>query len=395
MNKEYIELCAKDDCTGCFACENACRKSAIIRVKNPEGFQYPEIQHDICVSCHACQRACPVLSPIEKFQKGKVYAAWNKNSEIRSKSSSGGMFSVFAEAILNDGGVVVGASMFEDGYVRHIAITDRNELNRLRGSKYVQSIIRHDIYVKIKECLSNGQKVLFSGTPCQVAAVTKSFKRYTDLLYTIDLVCHGVPSPDFFASFYSKLKKKIPNLVSYQFRDYKNWLVCTNVNVNVNVNGSIYNRYLYGEPTFYQDAFLKGYLHRENCYHCQYTSVNRVSDITLADFWGIGKTKPIDGDYKRGCSMVSINSDKGQDIMRAIEGNIYYEQRDIQETIDGGNEQLVKPSIRPVERDTFYQDAQIMSYKKLIKKYQLKLRNRMPFRQRIKSRLKRLLNLTK
>lgn len=391
MNKGHIELCSTLDCTGCFACENACRRSAITRVKNDEGFQYPEIQHDKCISCHACQQVCPVLNPIPKFERGTVYAAWHKDNDIKKKSSSGGMFSAFAEVILKEGGLVVGASLCEDGYVRHICATDNVQFKELRGSKYVQSLINNDMYYRIRSHLQNGHKVLFSGTPCQVSAIRKTFKRFPQQLYTIDLVCHGVPSPDFFADFLKRLKKKMPYLVSYQFRDYKNWLVCSNVNVNV--NGHIYTRYLYGEPTFYQDAFLKGYLHRENCYRCQYTSIERVSDITLADFWGIGKFKPINADYKGGCSMVSVNSTKGQELMDKVKDMVYCEPRDIQETITGGNEQIVRPSTRPVERNTFYVDAKTMSNKKLIKKYNLKLRVQSTLSQRIKYRIKSLIKV--
>lgn len=391
MNKEYVKLCTTDDCTGCFACENVCSKSAIVRTENDEGFQYPEIQYDKCISCHACQKVCPVLNPIEKFDKGTVYAAWNNDEKIRSKSSSGGMFSAFAEVVLNEGGMVVGASLFEDGFVRHIAITEYSELYKLRGSKYVQSSINTKVYSQMKKYFMDGKKVFFTGTPCQVAAIRKSFCRFEHLLYTADLVCHGVPSPRFFADFLKKLKHRIPNLVSYQFRDYKNWLVCTNVNVNV--NGVIYNRYLYGEPTFYQDAFLKGFLHRNNCYHCQYCSIKRVSDITLADFWGIGKNKPINENYKNGCSMVSINTDKGKELMNAVRNKIYCEPRDIQETIDGGNEQIIKPSNRPIGRDTFYLDAQIMNYRKLIKKYKLSLRRKTSFAFILRTKIKKLLGL--
>ena len=387
MKKGSIELCSNQDCTGCFVCEFACKKTAIHRKKNDEGFEYPVIDYDACVSCHACQKICPVLSPIDKYADGDVYASWNKDEEIRSKSSSGGMFSVFAEQILSEGGGVVGAQMDEDYYVRHTVIGEQTDLDKLRGSKYVQSIISHELYIEIQKRLHAGQKVLFCGTPCQVAAIRKAF-RSSNLLFTIDLVCHGVPSPDFFAGFMQRLKKRIPNMVSYQFRDYKNWLVCTNVNVNVNVNGVITNHYLYGEPTFYQDAFLRGFLHRENCYHCKYTTISRVGDITLADFWGIGKERSIDENYKGGCSMMSVNSTHGKELLNIVKDKIFYEERDIQETINGGNEQLVSPAIRPVERDTFYKDANQLNYKELIKKYQLKLREKETILQRIKKKIK-------
>lgn len=390
MRNDIIELCLVQECTGCFACEFACKKAAIRREKNDEGFEYPKINHDVCVSCHACQKICPVLSPIAKFIEGDVYASWSKNENIRSKSSSGGMFSVFAEQILSEGGAVVGAQMDEDYYVRHIVICEQADLDKLRGSKYVQSIISHELYIEIQKRLHAGQKILFCGTPCQVAAIRKAF-RNNQLLFTIDLVCHGVPSPDFFAGFMRRLKKRIPNMVSYQFRDYKNWLVCTNVNVNVNVNGQISTRYLYGEPTFYQDAFLKGYLHRENCYSCRYTTISRVGDITLADFWGIGKERPIDENYKGGCSMMSVNSANGRDLLDIVKDKIFYEERDIQETINGGNEQLVSPTTRTIERDTFYKDANLLNYKKLIKKYNLKLRKKTTILQRIMKKIKSVL----
>lgn len=391
MNKDLTSLCNENDCTGCFACENVCRNSAIIQVKNDDGFLYPKILHDKCISCNLCKRICPVLNPIKKFEKGQVYAAWSKDETIRNQSSSGGMFSVFANAIFKEKGIVVGASLCADGYVRHIAISEENQMSLLRGSKYVQSLVCSDIYNQMADYLAQGRKVLFSGTPCQVAAVQKIFKRYSSLLYTIDLVCHGVPSPDFFANFYSKLKKKVPNMVSYQFRDYNNWLVCTNVNVNV--NGKICNRYLYGSPTFYQDAFLKGYLHRENCYHCQYTTIERISDITLADFWGIGTKKPIDSNYKSGCSMVSINTIKGKSLMDAVKEKVFYEIRDIQETINGGNEHIIMPTKRPIERDSFYKDATSMSWHKLISKYNLNLRTKTSMVAKIKIRFKKLIGI--
>lgn len=397
MQKFPINLCAHDECTGCFACEGICKKQAIIRYIDDEGFSYPKIDKEKCISCHACENVCPVLNPIEKNALGDVYASWINDLDIRKKSSSGGLFSAFAIQVLKDGGAVIGAELQDDNYVRHILITSIEDLQKLRGSKYVQSNIDGNLYNQTVEYLKKDKTVLFCGTPCQVAGFKSLFKRYSDHIITIDLVCHGVPSPLFFAKLLFEIKKKMPNIVSYNFRDTENWLVCTNVNVNVNVNGTIVKRRLFGKYTFYQDAFMKGYLHRKNCYNCNYCTKERIGDITLADFWGIGTKSPFIGDYTNGCSLLSVNSDTGKKIFETIKHAISYQKRDIQESIDGGNEQLERPSVRPLERDYFYRDAFSLSYGKLISKYKLELKqdpNNLMFKIRCKIRkLKRNLGL--
>ena len=363
-----IALCGANECTGCFACEGVCPKSAISQIVDEEGFRHPIIDDKICVGCHSCEKVCPVLNPVPKYKKGIVYAAWSLDDSVRSNSSSGGLFSEFAKQVLLNNGAVIGASMDEDGYVSHIIIEDEAAIKALRGSKYVQSLLNGNLYKHIRQLLRDGREVLFTGCPCQVAAA-RSFFKDDEHLYTIDLVCHGVPSPEIFAGLYGKIKEAMPNLVSYNFRDYKNWGVC--VNVNINVNGHIINRQLTGDFVYYQDAFLKGLMHRPNCYKCNYATIERVGDITLADFWGVGTYKPIRPDYIGGCSMVSVNSDKGSSLFTQIKDNIYSEERDIQETIDGGNDQIAHPSKKPLGRDTFYQDNQTLSVKDMIKKYNL------------------------
>lgn len=387
-----IKLCEVDDCTGCFACLGVCKHHAIQIYKNNEGFFYPVVDVQKCIECHACERICPVLNPIDKNNEGIVYAAWAKNDYIREHSSSGGIFSVLALKILEEGGVVVGAKLFDNNYVNHIIIDNVEDLDSLRGSKYVQSFLAKELYLDIKSYLAKKKKVLFCGTPCQVAGI-RNYIKNNDFLFTIDLVCHGVPSPMLFAELLAKLKQEKKNFVSYQFRDYKNWLVCTNANINVLMNGKIRNEYLYGDFTFFQDAFLKGYMHRENCYRCQFASKRRMGDITLADFWGIGSKKPITQSVKTGCSLVSINTVKGEFLFEKIQKYIFHEERDIQETIDGGNEQLVQSSFRPLERDSFYKDSFSISYRELIDKYQLELKTPPRFLSVLKKNILKQINL--
>lgn len=364
-----IILCSKDACTGCFACQGICPKHAISQVKDDEGFRHPEINKEVCIACHLCERVCPVLNPIKKNLKGDVYAAWSLDENIRTKSSSGGIFSELAICVLRQGGVVVGASMDNNGYVHHTIISDINELNSHRGSKYVQSMIDGDVYRELRKILLDGRKVLFTGCPCQVAGARSIFKD-DENLYTVDIVCHGVPSPEAFAKVYYEIKCQYPNLVSYNFRKLDSWGVCSSVNINI--NNILTNLPLTGKLTFYQDAFLKGLMHRPNCYSCNYATIERVGDVTLADFWGVGSYKPISDNHKGGCSMLSVNSVKGKMLFNEIKERIYFDERDIQETIQGGNEQIVRASAIPEMRNTFYVDLYSHSIEQLISKYGLK-----------------------
>lgn len=391
MSIASIKLCPQDQCTGCLVCKASCNHDAIKEVMNEEGFIYPQIQNDACKVCHVCENVCPVLHPFVKNAQGNTYAAFALNDEIRKTSSSGGLFGAFALQVLSEGGKVVGASMDNTGYVNHIIIDSKEQLSLLQGSKYVQSYISERVYHEIRQYLRQNIKVLFCGTPCQVAGIKKYIKTNEENLYTIDIVCHGVPSPSLFAAVYKVIKLKMPNMLAYNFRDYKNWLVCSSVNVNVNVNGQVVNRPLYGKCTFYQDAFLKGFIHRENCYSCPYASKERVGDITLGDFWGIGRTKYFSQDIRNGCSLVIVNSERGQELFGKIQDKVFCEERDIQETIDGGNEQLVKSSCKPSARNTFYKDFHQHGMDYVIKKYHLNLKKKKSLAKKLMSTIKKMI----
>lgn len=347
-----IELCSSEKCTGCGACYNACPKHCITMVpEGVEGFLYPVINTEHCVECGLCRKSCPILTPSSPKCEPIVYAAWNLDDGIRQTSSSGGMFYSLAEAVIRTGGVVYGVVMSGDGTVQHQRAESVQELTPMKGSKYVQSDTRKS-YSKALVDLRQGRKVMFTGTPCQVAAF-RSFlnKRSYDNLLLVDIVCHGVPSNKLFKDYLEKLEKEKGCSVcksSFTFREFNAWGYAPSVKLTDGTRQRIPP-----QDDVYMRHFLASYISRDSCYNCMFSTTPRHSDITIADFWGIGSESHFEGEPKKGCSLVLINSETGKDAFDAIKSHLFYEKRTLSEA-KNVNHQLYRPSERPKQRNGAY-----------------------------------------
>jgi coenzyme F420-reducing hydrogenase beta subunit len=357
----------KTNCCGCGACENACLERSISLQADSEGFLYPNVDGQKCIGCGTCQKVCPVFNQsvkIDRFKQPIVFTGWNKDPTIRELSSSGGVFSVLAEQILMEKGVVFGAEFDDDFRVRHKAVNDVAEINLLRGSKYVQSTIG-DSLKKVSEYLNKGKLVLFSGTPCQIAGLNSYLRKDYSNLYTCDLVCHGVPSPKVFQKYLNYLERYVGNkLVEFNFRSkltgWKNYSICARF---ANGRELIYSR----KKDSFINGFLKNIFLRPSCYNCGYNTIPRHGDITIGDFWGIGLKKP-ELDDDKGASLILINTEKGRQIFEKCSHKLFYFECQIEEAISG-NPCLVKPVIQPSEREIFFKDLDHLSFDRVIKKY--------------------------
>ena len=354
-----IELCNEKDCTQCFSCIEACPKKCIQKKEVDGGFYIPFIDVKNCVECGNCMKSCHIItSKKEKLKPLKVYAAWNSNDLIRKRSSSGGVFSALAEIVLKLGGIVVGAAYNESLKVKHILVSNIEELDKLRGSKYIQSQVSN-VYPKVKYALEDGKYILFTGTPCQVAGLYSFLKKDYEKLYTCDLICHGVPSQKAFECYLSSIDTKIINNKEFKFRYTEGWgyqMAYNGHNIPIS-------------KSYYMKAFTKGYMFMEACYGCKYATPNRVSDITIADFWDIGKFVPFGHSTRKGISMVLVNNEKGNELFGKCV-DVIYEERTLDEAILC-NYNLSQPSNRPLERNTFYKDLVNMKYEELVHKYNL------------------------
>lgn len=361
-------ICAKDLCTGCGACYNICPVQCIEMKVDEEGFNYPIIEIEKCIDCRKCRDVCPMINSAKFYYETEptVYACWNKDAYTRYNSSSGGVFTVLADNIIDDGGVVFGAAYDDFMTVRHIAIDNKNDVRKLQGSKYVQSDISRT-YLDIKTILSGGKKVLFSGTPCQIAGL-KNFIGYTDEnLITCDILCKGVPSPGLFNKYINfmniKSKKNI-NHINFREKKYGWGIAVTQFETK---DGT--KKYAKKVDDSFMYSFSTAISIRTSCKNCQYTKTYRVGDITLGDFWGIGQNKEFKPITKNGISFVKINSKKGSKIFDIISTNIEFEKRTLDEALKGQGSALSKPIVLNKKREAFFRDYTHLNYEELSKKY--------------------------
>lgn len=354
------------------ACVNMCPKGCISMVDAGEGFCIPQINREDCSECGACMRACHRLEPnMQYYTPLHTLACWTKKDDDRKNSSSGGAFSVLARKVLNMGGVVFGATMDKDLQVKHIGIDSDKDIPLLQGSKYVQSYLG-DTFLDVRNHLKEGRLVLFTGTPCQVGGLLTFLRKKYDNLITCDMVCHGVPSQRAFNAFCEGTHLS-GTCVGISFRFTEGWgfqlsreLVAPTKDGDSN-SACVKRKPVCPSKAWYMRAFNKSLMFNEACYTCAYAIPQRVSDFTMADYWGLGLKTPFNHSTFRGVSMLLVNTERARKVLEDCP-NLFYEERTLDEAIEG-NHNLSHCSQRPTGRDTFIKDMECLAQKELIRKY--------------------------
>lgn len=363
-----IEIKRREDCCGCGACEQVCPKHCISLVPDKEGYWYPNVDKSTCIDCHLCEKACPVINQEHEREPIRVYAAINKDEDIRSKSASGGIFTIVAEKVIRQGGVVFGVK-FDDEWNVVFGYTETIKgLGAFRRSKYVQAWLG-DTYSKVRDFLCKDRLVLFVGTPCQIAGLRRFLKKEYSNLVLMDLLCEGVPSPKVWKKYLEEeiarqgeknsvlphsISKKDVLIKDISFRNkslgWKKFSFAITL-AKATANGeknTVLPSYINRESAYMQAMFQ--YLDlRPICYECPFKSCKSHSDITIADYWGINVLHP-EMDDDKGTSMVYINTEKGAIYYDAEQTN--YIVTTYEEAFRFNN--VITSSRRHPNRDKFY-----------------------------------------
>lgn len=362
------------NCSSCAACANICARSAISMQLDAEGFYRPVIDAEKCVKCGACERACPwtksVANPNVADASPKTVAAYAKDDSVRLQSSSGGIYSVLAERVLDDGGIVVGVAQTAPTRFGHIVVDNMAGLAKLRGSKYVQADVGL-VYREVRSLLNVGRKVLFSGTPCQVAGLYAVLGKNAASanLFTVDIVCHGSPSVKVFEKYVLELEKEKSALVSSSwFRDKrKGWRLfsMTSTLNHLTGNGFVFTK------TLHEDKFLHVFLQNiclnSSCVDCCYGKLPRVADISLGDYWNIARVHPQMDDNK-GTSVVLLNTEHGKALFESVADKVFQCDSKVEYAI-AGNPCIVRSSKPHPKRAEFFANLDKYSIDQLIKMY--------------------------
>lgn len=337
-----IKIVNKEDCCGCSACAQKCPKHCITMTEDHEGFLYPKVDESQCVDCGLCNQVCPIQNGFSPTPPVEVFAAYNKNEEIRRESSSGGVFTLLAEKVIDEGGVVFGAA-FDDQWQVILDFSESKQgLSRFRGSKYVQADVR-ETFRQCERFLKAGRKVLFSGTPCQIAGLRRYLGKDYEHLLTVDVICHGVPSPKVWRKYLYEVRQKsqkrtavrrllekvpfcsslkpLPLIKGIRFRDksdgwkkYRFVLELAEASADGKQSSVLSSLKTIDEP-FYENVYMKAFLQnldlRPSCHHCRAKSGMSNSDLTIADFWGIQNVASQMDDDK-GTNLILVNTVKGE-----------------------------------------------------------------------------------
>lgn len=306
-----ISVKHKDNCCGCEACVQICPQKCISFGEDGEGFRYPQVDVSRCVQCGLCEKACPMLHQPLLTTSPTPFCYQNPDVEVLSKSSSGGLFTALADRFVDDNGIVVGARFDEHWEVVHSCVSTKEDLWALCTSKYVQSRMG-DIYHEVSRRLTEGRRVLFCGTPCQVAAVRQSCRKNLELLTCVDFVCHGVPSPLVWRKWLASVTNG-REVAAVNFRSKeKGW---HNYSLQITLADGEKLSYTIPESTFTR-AFSANIILRPSCYRCKMRGLHRLSDVTMADFWGMGQLLGRDDDD--GVSLAFANTETGNSLLDAV-----------------------------------------------------------------------------
>ena len=365
---------ALKNCCGCSACKQICPKDAISWTKTDDGFCIPEVNLAKCINCGLCEKVCPMVhSDMTLSSKiGEPYAAVNKNTDQLLSSSSGGIFSLIAEYILKNNGIVYGASFDENMQLKHIGIRRVENLYVLQGSKYLQSN-NNDVYTDIRNELNKGIIVYYVGTGCQVAGLKLFLRKDYPNLFTSDILCHGVPPQMVFDSVIKYLEDKYKGkVIEYKFRDKSVWGWSCSSSCCVKKGNSIKYVGFDEIQDGYFNAFIKAENYREACYVCPFARDRRSGDITLGDFWGVERYVNIP-DVGKGVSAIIINTEKGKKVVEDLSKSMLLIPSKLSD-ISEINKTLISPTPRPDSRDTFFEKFEknpvdtITSYSRLTPK---------------------------
>lgn len=366
---QKVKLFASEsDCCGCTACQSICPQSAIRMHTDGKGFLYPRIDQTLCVGCGICKTVCPMkqgASCESITREPDFYAVKHRSDGVRMHSSSGGMFTAISDWILEQGGTVYGAAFDDDFRVCHQRATTKDKRDAFRGSKYVQSDLGK-MFAEVKNDLKSDVPVLFSGTPCQVAGLSRYLLiTRTDIsrLYLCDLICHGTPSPLIFHDYLNLMKKSNRSDIQKMTFRYKTLGWRAQAIAIEFLNGK--NYYSTASDDLYYRLFLPNIILRPSCYQCPFASLHRPSDITIGDFWGIENSIPKFED-KKGVSLVLTSTSKGYLLFQSVKGCL--EVRPIRPE-QGLQWNLQKPSAPSPDADAFWSDYQAHGFEYVSKKY--------------------------